>query len=72
MKTTISIIACVALCACTPRYQGTRTPLQPGDKVIFKSDGASRANQFRRDSLNDSTHTGSVVEITRPATIVTE
>ena len=62
-----------ALLGCSTRYQGTRTPLQPGDCVIFKGTNATvRANNYRAVSLNDLAHRSAVVEITRPTTLVNE
>ena len=70
------IILCFALCCagcsgCAPRHIGNRTPLLPGDAIIFKgTNAAARANQFRMDSMNDTDRAGSVVEITRPTTVL--
>lgn len=70
------ILSTLLLTGCSgyvPRYQGTRTALQPGDAIIFKGTNANtRANAFRGKSLNDLKHTSNVVEITRPTTIVNE
>ena len=71
----LSLLLALAGCvpACTSGSLGTRTPLQPGDAIIFKgTNGFERANQFRQSSMNDLRHAGSIVEINRPTTLVTE
>ena len=67
------ILLLISVPACSPRYQGVRTPLQPGDCIIFKGTNATeRANTYRGHSLNDLNHRSTVVEITRPTTLVNE
>jgi len=73
MKTILALTLAIAFTGCTSGHLGTRTPLQRGDLIMFKgADGTLRANKFRVATMNDLTHRGSVVEITRPTTIVTE
>lgn len=72
MRNSLCLLACVVLTGCSgcAGYVGTRTPLQPGDKIVFAA--APRANAFRQASGNDLNHTNRVVAITRPTTLVTE
>ncbi len=65
---TLAILTLTMLCAgCA--YRGTKTPMQPGEKVIFLT--PERANHFRHDSGNDAVNTNRVVKITRPTILIT-
>jgi outer membrane biogenesis lipoprotein LolB len=68
MKIALLIVSAALLTGCT--YTGYKTPLQPGEKVVFHTQ--ERANQFREVSGNDASNGGRFVEITKPTTLVTE
>ena len=65
MKYSILVLS-VALVGCGCKH--LEVPLQPNDKIIFTD--AQRANEFRVLSGNDLMHTGSVVEITAPTSLL--
>lgn len=66
MKTLRLALLAVALVGCG--CQHLEVPLQPGDKVFFTE--PTRAQEFRILSGNDLTHTGAVVEITAPTSLL--
>lgn len=66
MKMLSLILMATALVGC-----GCKTieyPLQPGDKIVFESQG--RADEFRVLSGNDQDHSNRWVEITEPTSLV--
>ena len=65
MKTALLILSLTIVgCGCNH----LEYPLQPGEKVIFNDTGNAQA--FRQLSGNDINHTGSVVEITAPTSLL--
>ncbi len=61
-------LACIALFALAGCASHLEYPLQPADKIIFTT--PERAQAFRTFSGNDMNHTGSVVEITAPTSLI--
>lgn len=67
MKTLLLIASLTLLCGC---YSARQYPLQPGEKIIFND--APRANEYRKQSGNDTSSTNRVVIVTRPCSLTTE